>query len=136
VDTNAILKPSHDLPRGNNFMRLTVSNVRSLTLPAGKNEALVFDDDLPGFGLRLRAGGSRTWIFQYAIAGKQRRLTIGKTSAIDFTKAKDTAKNLYAQVRLGGDPAGEKAAAKVHTGETFQAAARAFLERQRGRVRP
>jgi len=117
-------------------MRLTVSNVRSLTLPAGKNEALVFDDDLPGFGLRLRAGGSRTWIFQYAIAGKQRRLTIGKTSAIDFTKAKDTAKNLYAQVRLGGDPAGEKAAAKVQTGETFQAAARAFLERQRGRVRP
>ena len=32
---------------------------RALALPEGKSEQIVFDDDLAGFGMRLRAGGSR-----------------------------------------------------------------------------
>jgi integrase len=43
---------------------------------------------------------------------------------------------LYAQVRLGADPAAEKAEAKVKAAETFEAAVRAYLARQRTRLRP
>jgi hypothetical protein len=35
-------------------MRLTDAS-RKLTLPTGKTETIFFDDDVPGFGIRLRA---------------------------------------------------------------------------------
>ena len=40
-------------------MKLTSKTAAALTLPAGKSEVIVFDDDIPGFGVRLRAGGER-----------------------------------------------------------------------------
>ena len=48
-------------------MEFTTRSVRDLQLARGAKEAIFFDDDVPGFGIRLREGGSRTWIFQYRI---------------------------------------------------------------------
>lgn len=48
-------------------MRLTKANVARLTIPEGKTESIVFDDAMAGFGVRLRAGGKRTWIAQYRL---------------------------------------------------------------------
>jgi hypothetical protein len=59
-------------------MKLTTTAIRSLALPVGNVEIKVFDDDLPGFGLRLRAGGSRTWIVQYKIGNKNRRTSASR----------------------------------------------------------
>jgi integrase len=117
-------------------MKLTAIAIRSLSLPAGKTEAIVFDDDVPGFGLRIREGGSRAFVFQYKLGDKQRRMALGRVTALDIGKARETAKDLYARVRLGQDPAGDKAEAKVRATETFAAAAAQFLARQRGRLRP
>ena len=39
-------------------MRLTSATARSLNLPTGVRDKTFFDDDLPGFGVRLRASGS------------------------------------------------------------------------------
>ena len=85
-------------------MKLTKATVKDLRLPAGKAEALVFDEDLSGFGLRLRAGGKRTWVIQYRVGQKQRRVTIGSADAIDADRARKEAKDLLAKVQLGGDP--------------------------------
>ena len=41
-------------------MKLTAKGIRGLQLPEGKMDHLFWDDDIPGFGLRLRAGGSRS----------------------------------------------------------------------------
>ena len=57
-------------------MKLSDRQIAALTLPPGKREALYFDDDVPGFALRLRASGASAWIFQYRIGAKQRRMTI------------------------------------------------------------
>ena len=59
-------------------MKLTKATVGKLTLPAGKSELIVFDEDMPGFGLRLRAGGSAVWVAQYRVGAKQRRVTLGQ----------------------------------------------------------
>jgi integrase len=118
-------------------MKLTQTGIPRLALPAGKSEAIFFDDDVPGFGLRLRAGGSRTFIVQYAIGGRQRRMTIGAAKILDAAKARHTARNLLAKVRLGHDPAAEKAEARVHaTDEPFGAVIGRFLARQERRLRP
>jgi len=39
---------------------LTILSGTSPSLPAGKNELITFDEDIPGFGIRVRRAGSRT----------------------------------------------------------------------------
>ena len=117
-------------------MRLTATEIRKLGLKGDVAEAIVFDDDVPGFGVRLRAGGSRTFVFQYKLGSKQRRLTLGPVTALDLGKARDAARDLYAKVRLGGDPAGEKVQARLKAGETFEATAAHYLRHQQAKLRP
>ena len=116
-------------------MKLTATTVRTLALPDGKAEAIFWDDDVAGFGVRLR-GKARGYIFQYKVGDRQRRMSLGAVSALDLGKARNTAKDLYARVRLGQDPAGDKAEAKVKVSETFEAIGARFLSYQRGRLRP
>jgi integrase len=117
-------------------MKLTVKSTAGLKLPPGKRDHIEFDDDIPGFGVRVREGGSRTYVFQYKVGAKQRRLALGSLGAIDFGKARDNAKDLYAKVRLGQDPAGEKADTKAKAHKTFKAVADEFLEHKRETLRP
>jgi integrase len=116
-------------------MKLTTSEVRKFELSRGQAETIIFDDEIPGFGLRVREGGSRTFVFQYKLGNKQRRFTLGAVKALDIGKARDTAKDLYAKVRLGADPAGEKEHARLKAGETFEAILGPYLERKRGELR-
>jgi integrase len=117
-------------------MRLTAKNTAGLKLPEGKTDHIVFDDRVPGFGLRLRTGGA-TWIFQYALGrAKQRRMVIGKATAITPEKARELAADLHAKVRLGGDPAANKAASKAAAALTFGVIADRFLSYQKARLRP
>ena len=62
-------------------MKLTQANIAKIKLPSGKSEHIEWDETLPGFGLRIRDGGSKTWIAQYKIGAKHRRLTLGSTSS-------------------------------------------------------
>src|SRR6516165_10521354 len=117
-------------------MRLTDKALAVLTLPKGKHEAIFFDDDLAGFGVRLRAGGATRWIFQYKIGAQHRRITLGSTTALTAPRARATAAELHAKVRLGGDPAGEKTESRVRAGETLGAILQIYLQHQRTRVRP
>ena len=118
------------------MMRLTAATIRALKLPPGATDRVYFDEDLPGFGLRVRASGVHSWMIQYAIAGRTRRVVLGLASALDPGKARATAKDLLAQVRLGRDPAAEKDRARVRAAETFGALLPRFLERQRTRLKP
>jgi integrase len=117
-------------------MKLTASIVARLTLPDGVDDKIFFDEDLPGFGLRLRRSGNRSFVVQYAIGGKTRKVPLGSVTELDLGKARSTAKTLLAQVRLGGDPASEKAHARVRAGETFGSLLKPFMVRQQGRLRP
>jgi integrase len=110
--------------------------VRALTLPVGVQEKTFFDDDIPGFGVRVRIGGTRRYVVQYKVAGKHRRVVLGAVSSLDLSKARQTAKDLLAAVRLGRDPAGEKLAQQQKFAETFGALLPRFLARQRQRLKP
>jgi integrase len=118
-------------------MKLTKLSIERLALPHSKSEAIFFDDDVPGFGLRLRAGGSRTFIVQYALGGRQRRMTIGAAKLLDAAKARQTARTLLAKVRLGHDPAADRAEARVRASdELLGDVIGRFLGRQERRLRP
>jgi integrase len=117
-------------------MKLTSRAIDALVLQSGESERIAFDDDIPGFGIRLRAGGSRSWVFQYKIGKQHRRLTMGKVAAISAAKARDRAGDLHAQVRLGIDPAAVKAEGRQRAAETFKPIMERFLARQKARLRP
>lgn len=108
-------------------MRLTKANLARYALPAGKAEALLFDDDMPGFGLRVRAGGKRTWIAQYRLGTKQRRITLGTTETVDPDEARKRAREALAKVSLGADPQSEKRAAREHASVTLGAVLPRYL---------
>ncbi len=108
-------------------MRLTKLNVNALKIPSGKSEAIVFDDEQPGFGVRLRAGGKRTWIAQYRMGEKQRRVTMGTVEALDPDEARRRAKNIFARVQLGGDPQVDKHAGKARAHNTLGSVTNKYL---------
>ena len=121
---------------GGHICELTAPTVRALSLPKGKKDHIVWDDLVPGFGVRLREGGSVGFVFQYALGRKQRRMAIGTLTAVSIGNARKAAEELYARVKLGQDPAGEKVSARVKAVETFGAIAGRFLAYQRARLRP
>jgi integrase len=102
-------------------VKLTTTTIKALTLPPGVADRTFWDDEIGGFGLRLRAGGSARWIVQYDMAGKTRRVTLGTTALLDVGAARTKAKDLLAHVRLGGDPAAEKRSHRARAAETFAA---------------
>jgi integrase len=108
-------------------MKLTQPMISKLTLPPGKSDAILFDDDTPGFGLRLRGTGKHVWIFQYAIGAKQRRITLGRTSMISLGAARRTAADLHARVRLGEDPAASKREGRRRAADTVEAMLRLYI---------
>ncbi len=108
-------------------MRLTKQSVARLTIPQGKSEALIFDDALSGFGIRLRAGGRRTWVVQYRTGQKQRRVTLGTVEALDADAARKEAKSVLARAQLGSDPQAEKRLAAARASLTLGAVVDRYL---------
>jgi integrase len=113
-------------------MKLTQKTVDGLVLPPGKAEVIFFDEEIPGYGCRLRTGGSRRAIFQYKLGNKQRRMALGPPTG----RTREAAKSLYAKVRLGHDPAGEKLEGRVRAAETMGAVVEAYLPHVKARQRP
>ena len=88
--------------------KLTETIVASATCPVGKPDVVLFDSVLPGFGLRVTAGGARTFVLQYKALGKRRRVTIGRYGELTLAQARRKAEALRGAIREGRDPALER----------------------------
>ena len=72
------------------------------------SDYVLWDDDLPGFGLRVFKSGKRSYVVQYRTAGRSRRVTIGLHGVWNPEEARREAKALLGQVARGGNPAEER----------------------------
>ena len=119
-------------------MKLTQNNVAALTPPEGKADFIAWDDSLPGFGVRLR-GGSTRYLIQYRCGTQQRRESLGDVRKIRLEDARAIARQRFAKVELGVDPATERAkereAARVAK-LTLAAVAARYLDAKADRLRP
>lgn len=87
-------------------MNINKSFINSLSF-TGK-ETTYFDDSVKGFGVRV-CKSSASYILMYRNAyGRQKKLTICKTTLMTPTEARDEAKRLLALVVQGKDPEQEK----------------------------
>ena len=110
-------------------MKPTTAATARPTLPPGRSETIFFDDDMPGFGLRLRKGGSASWIAQYRIGARQARVTLGKLAVLDADEARKEAKKVLAKAGLGVDHQSERRAREAKAAVTFAAVADMYLKR-------
>lgn len=65
---------------------------------------VVYDARLPGFGMRITAAGVRSFVFNYRVKGRERRITIGQYPVWTVLAARKQAEQLRRDVDLGFDP--------------------------------
>jgi Arm domain-containing DNA-binding protein/integrase-like protein len=114
--------------------RLTETSVLKLKLQPGETDEFFFDEKIPGFGVRIRDGGSRKYLFQYRYAGKSRRLIFGDVSSLDFAEAQKRARRARVALDEGRDPAFEKAANKAAGKVTFGSVALDYMQALEKRI--
>ena len=83
--------------------KLTKRSVERLQ-PAEK-DYFIWDRDLSGFGVRVLTSGRKTYLAQYRVGGRQRRVGLGRHGAVTVEQARKRAREIIGEVAGGGNPA-------------------------------
>lgn len=91
-----------------------------------KGDLLLWDETLPGFGLRAKPSGVKSFLIQYRTGERiSRRLTIGRYGPLTLEQARKEARRLLGQAALGKDPA--RTRYEAGTGPTVSDLARRYM---------
>jgi Arm DNA-binding domain len=71
---------------------------------AREKDYVIWDDELPGFGVRVFSSSKRSYVIQYRTRGRSRRYTIGLHGAWAPETARREAKVQLGRVAGGDDP--------------------------------
>lgn len=93
--------------------KLTDAFIAGLKVPAGKSDVQVFDETLPGFGVRKFKSGKAYWFVKYNIGKKQRKRTLGAVQPGSLAAKRKMADEILTRARLGQDTAAAGDAAKA-----------------------
>ena len=105
--------------------RLTKAVVEA-TRPDPARDVLVWDSRMPGFGLRVARGGAKSFVLQYTVHGRDRRVTLGRYGyELTVDQARDMATKKKGQILDGRDPVRERKEARAVL--TVAEAAKRFL---------
>ncbi|HQU69062.1 MAG TPA: site-specific integrase [Albidovulum sp.] len=85
-----------------NRLKLNEKNVREAE-NLGRDYQ-IFDTDVRGFSITIYPSGNRAFTLDYRIAGRQRRMTIGRWPEWNATAARERAKELRRDIDEGIDP--------------------------------
>ena len=81
-------------------MRLTDIAIKTLA-PPQQGQKTYTDDTLPGFGVRVSQGGTKTFVLVYG--ERRERVTLGRYPIITLAQAREKAKDILARRQLNGD---------------------------------
>ena len=108
-------------------IKMTARTIEAIKPPT-EGQVDYWDEDNPGFGLRVSSGGRRAWVLMYRHGGVKRRLTLGTNPPLSLADARDAAdKAMHAVQHEKKDPAAEKKAERK--AETVAELAAIYIER-------
>ncbi len=82
-----------------------------------------------GLYLRVRPGGSKSWVFRFTVAGRKRDGGLGRYPTINLAEARELAEQCRRLVAAGVDPIEQRAAERTKAAKamTFEACAREYV---------
>jgi hypothetical protein len=83
--------------------RLTKRVIEAAEIQAA--EHFIWDDSLPGFGVRVLPSGRKGYIVQYRAGRRSRRMSLGPSTVLTCEQARTRAITIIAAARGGDDPA-------------------------------
>lgn len=88
-------------------VRPDLSEQALLDLKPRASEYTVWDAEVPGFGVRVRASGHMTYIVIYRIRHQKKlhKQTIGRLAEFSLEQARSVARDFRREARMGEDPA-------------------------------
>lgn len=110
MDTENVNRTDTGRTRG--AVTLTDALVKS-SEAGGRANRIIYDRRVRGFGLRVTKRGHKSFILNYVVAGRERRLTIGSYPTWAVAAARDEAARLHRMVDTGTDPLAERQAARA-----------------------
>jgi integrase len=75
-------------------------------------EYFMWDDEIPGLGVRVLPSGRRVYVVQYRVGRRSRRISLGPSTVIACEQARKRAVAIIAAARNGIDPADERDSAR------------------------
>jgi integrase len=106
-----------------------------ITVPEGQRDILVFDSELPGFGIRKFASGRASYLVKYNVGSQQRRHTLGTVVHGNLKAMRLEASAILAKARLGNDVIAEKRVAAGRRIVTFGEIIPVYLHTRKGELR-
>src|SRR5437879_9429341 len=71
-------------------------------------EYFLWDEDVPGFGLRVLPSGRKRYIIQYRAGRRSRRVSLGPATVLTCEQARNRAITIIAATKNGEDPAARR----------------------------
>jgi integrase len=72
------------------------------------SDYFIWDDELPGFGLRVLPSGRKRYVVQYRAGRRSRRISLGPSTVLACEQARNQAMTIIAAARNGEDPAAKR----------------------------
>jgi integrase len=73
-------------------------------------EFFIWDESIPGFGVRVMPSGRKSFVVQYRAGRRPRRMSLGPSTVLTCDQARTRAITIIAAVKNGEDPAADRAA--------------------------
>jgi len=104
--------------------KITANTAAKIT-PAPDRDLFIWDERIPGFGLRVKPSGIKTWVVQVKVGGKTRRKALGRVGLMGLQEARQEARQQVRQQQEAAKADYQQRQANSHQQDQQQQEARA-----------
>ena len=104
-----------------------ISNRTVEALSSGEKDAVFWDCELSGFGVRVYPSGAKVYVVQTRAGGRSTRVTVGRHGVISAPQARRRAALIIARIKAGEDPVPARVERTGDTAATVADLAERFL---------
>jgi integrase len=86
--------------------KLTVERIKAFAYPdhSDRRRAVLWDSELPGFGVRVYPTGRKAYVLSYRFRGRARLMALGPTTVLTLAEARERARRKLVEAIDGRDP--------------------------------